>query len=229
MHRMSRRHFFCACGALAAATTARAETAHPRPDISPDQAIQRLREGNRLFRVDDPFRPEVNQARREMLAAGQQPFAAMLGCADSRVPPEELFHVGLGEIFTVRVAGNSALPGAVGSLEYAVSALHVPLVMVMGHEGCGAVSAAKTVVETGAVLPGALGPLVAPIVPAVVQAMRARAANVLDEAVRIHAQITARTLRTEDGIISRAVEAGTLKVIAAYYSLDDGAVTILPD
>lgn len=229
MPALARRHFLCACGALALPGAARAQMAPPRPGISPAEAIERLAEGNRLFRVDDPFRPEVSQARREMLTSGQQPFVALLGCADSRVPPEALFHAGLGEIFAVRVAGNSALPGALGSLEYAVSALRVPLVMVLGHEGCGAVSAAKAVVENGTVLPGALGPMVAPIVPAVVQAMRAGAANVLDEAVRIHSRITARQLRTQDGVIARAVAAGTVQVVAAYYNLDDGAVTILPD
>lgn len=229
MPAFSRRRFFCACGAMALPAAASTHPAPTAPGLSPAEAVDRLREGNRLFRVDDPFRPEVSQARREMLTAGQQPFVALLGCADSRVPPEALFHLGLGEIFTVRVAGNSALPGALGSLEYAVSALRVPLVVVMGHEGCGAVAAAKNVVEAGTVLPGALGPLVAPIIPAVVQARRAGAANVLDEAVRIHAQLTARTLRTEDGLISRAIAAGTLRVVAAYYSLDDGAVSILPD
>jgi len=234
MHNLSRRRLFCACGAVAlsAATLpalAQPHAASAQPGISPDQAIERLREGNRLFRVDDPFRPEVNQARRDMLTSGQQPFVALLGCADSRTPPEALFHAGLGEIFAVRVAGNSALAGAVGSLEYAVSVLRVPLIVVMGHEGCGAVSAAKAVVDTGVVLPGAIGPMVAPIVPAVVQAMRAGAADVTDAAMRTHAQLTARTLRTADGIISRAVETGGLKVIASYYSLDDGAVHILPD
>ena len=152
---LSRRRFFCACGAVAAPFAAQSETA-PAPLPSPNEALARIMEGNRLFQIDDPTRPEMNQARRETLTRGQRPFAAILGCADSRVAPEELFHVGLGEVFTVRIAGNSATLATVGTLEYAVEELHVPLILVMGHERCGAVAAANELLENGTPLPGVL-------------------------------------------------------------------------
>lgn len=226
MPAMSRRGFFCACAALPLAAAQGAGPATPGP--TPDQALDRVVLGNREFRIDDPTRPELSQARRAMLATGQHPFAAILGCADSRTPPEALFRAGLGEIFTVRIAGNSATAGSVGSLEYAVEELHVPLILVMGHERCGAVAAARQVLETGAALPGVLSELVAPIIPSLIEARASGAADVLDAAVRIHARRTARRLRDGNALINGAVREGKLRVEAAYYSLDDGAVSILP-
>jgi carbonic anhydrase len=224
MQRLSRRRFGCACAGLLAPFAATAQTARP----TPDQALERMVQGNQEFRVDDPTRPELSQARRAMLTTGQQPFAAILGCADSRTPPEALFHAGLGEIFTVRIAGNSATIGSVGSLEYAVEELHVPLILVMGHERCGAIAAAKHVLDTGVMLPGVLGELVAPIIPALVEARASGGTDVLDAAVRVHARRTARRLREHDGLITSAVREGKLRVEAAYYSIDDGVVTLLP-
>ncbi len=215
------RRLFCSCLALALPAAAQA------PPSSAD-ALARMIEGNRQFRIDDPTRPALNQARRTALARGQSPFAAILGCADSRTPPEALFQVGLGDIFTVRVAGNSFLPGAVASLEYAVEELHVPLILVMGHERCGAVAAANQVLETGGQLPGGLSELVAPIIPAIIQARREGGADPLDAAVRLHARRTAQRLREADGVIAHAVHEGRLRVEAAYYDLDNGEVSLLP-
>ncbi len=228
MSSLSRRRFFCACGAVAAPFAAHAQTPALPPLPSPNEALARIVEGNRQFQVDDPTRPEVNQARRDMLTRGQRPFAAILGCADSRAAPEALFHVGLGEIFTIRIAGNSATLGTVGTLEYAVEELHVPLILVMGHERCGAVAAANQLLETGTPLPGVLSELVLPILPALIEARRSGVANPLDAAVRIHAQRTAKRLREGGGLIAQSVREGKLRVEPAYYSLDDGAVTILP-
>jgi len=225
----SRRGFFCACGALAMQGVAHAQAPASPSGLTPDQAIARLREGNARFRADSPARPDTNSARRAALLGGQQPFAAVLGCSDSRAPIETLFNEGVGNLFPARVAGNSALPGMVGTLEYAVAVLKVPLIMVMGHENCGAVSAAKAVVENGTALPGELGPMVAPIVPAVVQSMKAGGNDVVNNAVRLHAQLTARWLRSENRIISSAIGTGALKVAASYYDIDAGSVTFLPD
>ncbi|MEI6158386.1 MAG: carbonic anhydrase [Roseococcus sp.] len=222
----SRRRFFCACAAVAAPFAAQAQTSPALP--SPSEAIARILEGNRLFQDDDPTRPEVSQARRDMLTRSQRPFAAILGCADSRTPPESLFHVGLGDLFTVRIAGNSPTLGTVGTLEYAVEELQVPLILVMGHERCGAVAAANHLLETGIALPGVLNELVLPILPAIIEARRSRAPDVLDAAVRIHAQRTARRLRDGSGLIAGAVREGKLRVEPAYYSLDDGVVSVLP-
>jgi len=226
---LSRRRFFCACGAVAAPLAAHAQTAPALPPPpSPTDALARIVEGNRLFRIDDPTRHEMNQARRETLARGQRPFAAILGCADSRVAPEELFHAGLGHLFTVRIAGNSATLATIGTLEYAVEELHVPLILVMGHERCGAVTAAKELLETGASLPGVLNELVLPIMPAVIAARRSGAADVIDAAVRIHAQRTAKRMSEGPGLLAQAVRERKLRIVPAYYDLDNGAVSILP-
>jgi carbonic anhydrase len=163
------------------------------------------------------------------LVQQQTPKYMWIGCSDSRVPIETLFNEGVGNIFPARVAGNSALPGMVGTLEYAVAVLKVPLVMVMGHENCGAVSAAKTVIANGTALPGELGAMVAPIIPAAVQAMKAGGDDVVNNAVRLHAQLTARWLRSENRIIAGAISTGALKVVASYYDIDSGSVTVLAD
>ena len=226
---LSRRGFFCACGAIGVHSVAQAQAPASPSGLTPDQAIQRLMQGNARFRADMPAQPDTNAARRASLLGGQQPFVAVLGCSDSRAPIETVFNEGVGNVFPARVAGNSALPGMVGTLEYAVAVLKVPLIMVMGHENCGAVSAAKAVVENGTALPGELGPMVAPIVPAVVQSMKAGGNDVVNNAVRLHAQLTARWLRSENRIISSAIGTGALKVVASYYDIDQGPVTILPD
>ena len=226
---LSRRGLFCACGALDMHSAAHAQALASPSGLTPDQALERLRQGNIQYRSDNPTRPENSASRRAGLISGQQPFVAVLGCSDSRAPTESVFNAGVGEVFTARVAGNSSLPGMVGTLEYAVAVLKVPLIMVMGHENCGAVVAAKSVVETGAVLPGELGPMVAPIVPAVVQSMKAGGNDVVNNAARLHAQLTARWLRSNNRTIAGAIGTGALKVVASYYDIDEGSVTILPD
>lgn len=229
MRTLSRRGFFCACGALAMQGAAYAQAPVSPSGLTPDQALQRLLEGNARFRADSPVRPDTSSARRASLLGSQQPFVAVLGCSDSRAPIDTLFNEGVGNIFPARVAGNSALPGMVGTLEYAVAVLKVPLVMVMGHENCGAVSAAKTLIANGTALPGELGAMVAPIIPAAVQAMKAGGDDVVNNAVRLHAQLTARWLRSENRIIAGAISTGALKVVASYYDIDSGSVTILLD
>lgn len=226
---LSRRSLFCACGALSMHGVARAQAPASPSGLTPDQAIERLRQGNIQFRADNPARPENSASRRAGLIGGQNPFVAVLGCSDSRAPVESVFNAGVGEVFPARVAGNSALPGMVGTLEYAVAVLKVPLIMVMGHENCGAVSAAKSVIENGAALPGELGAMVAPIVPAMVQSLRAGGSDVVNNAARLHARLTARWLRNDCRIIANAVASGGVKVVASYYDIDEGSVTFLPD
>jgi len=226
---LSRRGFFCACGAIGVHSVAHAQAPASPSGLTPDQAIERLMQGNARFRADRPDEPVTNAARRASLLGGQQPFVAVLGCSDSRAPIETVFNEGVGNVFPARVAGNSALPGMVGTLEYSVAVLKVPLVMVMGHENCGAVSAAKSVVENGTVLPGELGAMVAPIIPAVVQSIRAGGNYVVNNAVRLHAQLTARWLRSENAIVAGAVRSGAVKVVASYYDIDAGSVTLLQD
>ena len=142
----------CLVLGLAVSPALMAQEAHPTPAT----AWQRLKDGNARFSADTPAAKEVGKKRRAELAQGQRPFAVVLSCADSRVVPELLFDQGLGDLFVVRVAGNIVEQGVVGSVDYAAGHLHVPLVVVLGHEGCGAVQAAVD----GKPLPGHLGWLV---------------------------------------------------------------------
>lgn len=121
--------------------------------LTPDQALAMLKEGNAKFLADTPARTVQGKERRLEIARGQTPFAVLVSCSDSRVSPEVLFGCGLGEFFIVRNAGNTV---ALGSIEYAVAVLGVPLIVVLGHERCGAVDAALSVVEKNTVFPGSL-------------------------------------------------------------------------
>ncbi len=112
------------------------------PAATPEQALRFLKEGNQRFAADRLAAKDVGAAKRKELVAGQRPFAILLSCADSRVPPEIVFDQGLGDLFVVRVAGNISEPFALGSIDYAVEYLHVPLIVVLGHEQCGAVASA---------------------------------------------------------------------------------------
>ena len=164
------------------------------------------------------------------VAKGQAPFAAILACADSRVGPEQLFGAGLGELFVVRTAGNYADDAGTGSLAFSVAALGVPLIVVLGHERCGAVKAAVDVVKDNAVLPGAIGVMVDPIVPAVVAAKNtlAEGADLVDTSIRANVARVANRLRNEsDPAFAESIKSGKLKVVGAYYDLDTGTVQIL--
>src|SRR5512135_1322728 len=116
-----------------------------RQNISADEALQRLIEGNQRFRKGESYQSGFASETLSELAKGQHPFATILGCSDSRVPPETIFHAGLGELFVVRVAGNVMSPEVAGSIQYAGSHLQTPLLVVLGHEGCGAIQAALAV------------------------------------------------------------------------------------
>lgn len=210
-------------GLLSGARGARAADGHARASLSPDEALARLKEGNARYITDAPFRGVEGRERRVEIARGQQPFAVLVGCSDSRVPPELLFGRGLGELFIYRVAGNTVDRAALGSIEYAVAELGVPLVLVLGHERCGAVAAAVSVVEKNTVFPGAIGEMVEPIVPAVLRA-RSKGGDLLDEAVRENVRGVAGRLRQEGPILADAIRAGKLRIVGARYDLDDGAV-----
>ncbi len=135
------------------------------PILDPEMALQRLLAGNRRFAQHNPDYPHQSQQRVQEVAQAQHPFAVILSCADSRVPAEIIFDQGIGDIFDVRIAGNIATPEAIGSLEYAVALLETPLLMVLGHERCGAVTAAVQ----NKPLPGDIGSFVKAILPAVDQ------------------------------------------------------------
>ncbi|GJE43637.1 carbonic anhydrase [Methylobacterium soli] len=229
---LSRRNFVqCACcatiGSLAGLSTrttpVRAASGH-RTDLTPDQALALLKEGNRSFTTDAPFRRETtNRDRRIEIARGQTPFVVLVGCSDSRVSPELLFGRGLGELFIVRNAGNTVDSVGMGSVEYGVAELGVPLIVVLGHEKCGAVQAAVQVVKENATFPGSIGRVVEPIVPAVLKA-QSQAGDLLDNSVRENVRRTVHRLRTEEALLVEPQKAGKLKIVGARYDLDDGSV-----
>lgn len=198
-------------------------------DLTPDQALELLMQGNRSFLSDAPLRPALDRKNRLELAAGQEPFAAYVSCSDSRVPPELLFGRGLGELFIIRNAGNTIDTAAMGSLEFAVSVLKVPLIVIMGHEACGAVTAAVNVVKRGADYPGNIGRMIEPIIPAVIEC----GADVdADGAAHQNVRRIVRRLRTEAApVLLEPQEQGRLKVVGAFYSLKSGAVEFfdMPD
>jgi carbonic anhydrase len=167
----------------------------------------------------------MSRARRLEIAKGQTPFAVLVSCSDSRVGPEQLFGRGLGELFIVRNAGNTAASTqAMGSIEYAVAELGVPLVVVLGHERCGAVAAAASVVTQNTNFPGSIGRMVEPIIPAVL-ASRGQPGDMVENAVRQNVRMVVSQLRTSsEPMLLNPIKAGRLMVVGAYYDLDTGAV-----
>lgn len=228
---LARRRFLtgCACcaGAGLAASTgigiARAADG-PRTTLTPDQALELLRRGNDEFRVDLPYHAVTGRQRRVDIAKGQTPFAVLVACSDSRVPPELLFGRGLGELFIVRNAGNTVDTAAMGSIEYAVAVVGVPLIMVLGHERCGAVEAAVKVVKENATYPGSIGQMIEPIVPAVLS-VQGQEGDIVDNAVRANVSRTVARLRTASSpLLQKPLAEGKLRVVGARYDLDDGDV-----
>lgn len=219
------------CGCMAGAMSpfmASAVAADSGPanktNMTAAEALDALRKGNADFVADKPMAGAMSRQRRLDIAKGQTPFAVLVGCSDSRVPPELLFGRGLGELFIIRVAGNSVDRTALGSIQYGVAALGCPLVVVLGHERCGAVQAAVQAVKEGTNFPGAIGDMVAPIVPAALAAQKQGAGDVVENSVRENVRRVAKRLRESDDILSDAVRAKTVQVVGAYYRLDDGTV-----
>jgi carbonic anhydrase len=190
--------------------------------MSADSALAKLMAGNQRYTHQRAQHPDESLARRKQLEGAQHPFAVILGCADSRVPPELLFDQGLGDLFVIRVAGNIVDDAILGSIEYAVEHLGTKLIVVLGHEKCGAVTAA---VEGGAAA-GHLTALVEAIRPVV-----ATIANTPGDKVHLcviaNARSVARQIRQSEPVLKEAGERQGLKVVGANYALDTGAVTLL--
>jgi carbonic anhydrase len=192
--------------------------------LTADQALEKLKAGNARYVANPQLCVADLTNNRSTVAKGQAPWASFVSCADSRVPPELLFGgVGLGELFVSRNAGNMVDTATMGTLEYGAEHLGVPLIVVLGHERCGAVAAAVEVFKTGAKLPGSIGPMVKPIVPAV-KAISKKEGDMVDNAVRENARLTAEKIKTQSPIIAHLIKAGKVKVVAARYDLDDGKV-----
>ncbi|MBE9158698.1 carbonic anhydrase [Nodosilinea sp. LEGE 06152] len=189
--------------------------------LSPEQALKRLLDGNQRFTGHHLEHPDQSEERVLELTQGQHPFATVLSCADSRVAAEIVFDQGLGDIFDVRVAGNIATPEVVGSIEYAVELLGTPLLMVLGHERCGAVTAA---VENGS-LPGQIGTFVDAILPAIAQ-VKGQPGNAVDNAVSANVRYQMDQLMRSQLVRDRQ-QSGQLQVVGARYDLDTGTVTLV--
>jgi len=233
----SKRRFFkrLCCGGAALGASLSVPGVHAaggiKTGLSPAQALALLKEGNAKFVADTPLRSALGRERRLEIAHGQAPFAVLVSCSDSRVAPELLFGRGLGELFTVRNAGNTVDTVAQGSIEYAVAELGVPLIVVMGHERCGAVAAALSVVQKNAAFPGSIGPMVEPIVPAVLKARATLAGkdglsqeDLLDASVKENVMRVVERLRKSEALLQEPLRARRLMVVGARYDLDDGAV-----
>ncbi len=218
-------------GTVALAPLATATAAEPMPPakagMTPQQALARLREGNRRFVADREPLADITTKRRLELAKSQSPFAVLVGCADSRVGPEHLFGGGLGELFIVRTAGNYVDDAGFGSIAYAVAALKTPLIVVLGHERCGAVDAATKLVTENSQLPPSLTRMVQPILPSVIDARASLkpGGDLVDDAIHMNIRHVVRGLReTSDPIIAEPLREKRLMVVGAYYDLDTGAV-----
>jgi carbonic anhydrase len=229
----SRRQFLRFAGAAAAgfalARPAAAKDAKPMPkpqnDITPAAALDRLMKGNARY-VEGVARRHDFKSEREALVGGQNPFAGVLSCADSRIAPEYAFDSSRGDLFVCRVAGNFANDDTVASLEYAVAILNTPLILVLGHDSCGAVSATMTSLKDGTTLPGHLPSLVGNIAPAV-KASADRPGDKLDNAIRQNVVDSVAKLRSATPILSAAVEQGKLKIVGGIYRLQDGRVEMV--
>jgi carbonic anhydrase len=191
------------------------------PAASGAEALTRLLDGNQRYSQGDPKHPNQSTERRSELSAGQHPIATVLGCSDSRVPPELVFDQGLGDLFVVRLAGNVADHVAIESLDYSVGHLGVRLILVLGHDKCGAVTAAVAGHEE----PGEVGPMLRELRPAVAAAKK-MPGNVLDNAIRANVRLTVNKLRKSKPLRAM-VDKGELKIAGGIYHLDTGKVEML--
>jgi carbonic anhydrase len=196
---------------------------HGQSPVSAESALQKLLDGNARYVSAGPAYPNQTVERRTEIIKGQHPFAIIVGCSDSRVPPEIIFDQGLGDLFVVRLAGHVLNDEATGSIEYAVEHLGTRLIVVLGHAQCGAVTA----VVKGGGAPGHISSIVHAIKPAVDRA-KSRPGDLLENAIRENVKMVVDQLQSSSPLLTNQVKDGGLKIVGAYYSLDDGKVTLVP-
>lgn len=184
---------------------------------SSDEALQILKEGNARFATDKSVLRNINAERRESLKNGQNPYAIIVSCSDSRVTPTTVFNAGLGELFDIRLAGNVVDDDALGSIEYAVEHLNTPLIVVMGHQSCGAVTATYNEVVKGEKVSGNMESFVKKITPSV------NKNGTIDDAIHTNIDMVVKEI-SEDKGIKTLIDQGKVKVVGAYYDLN-GNVT----
>ncbi|CAN5716769.1 carbonic anhydrase [soil metagenome] len=202
--------------------------ADPAPPVrDPAEALERLQNGNRRYVAGKPHRFRLDAARRIELAEGQTPLATVFACVDSRVPVERVFDQAHGELLVVRTAAHVLDDAALGSIEFGVAVLATPLVVVLGHQRCGAVKAAISYARTGIQAPGKIQTIVNAIIPAV-EETDAEESDHLERAIRAHSRLMGDVVR-ESELIGAKCEAGELRVVPAYYSMLTGEVEFLVD
>jgi carbonic anhydrase len=209
-------------GLLLGSAVGAKERKKPQNVLSPDASLERLLKGNTRY-VDGVSLRHDFKHEREALAGGQNPYAAILSCADSRIAPEYAFDSGRGDLFVCRVAGNFANDDTIASMEYAVAVLGVPLIFVLGHDNCGAVDATIKSLRDDKALPGHMPSLVAAIAPAV-KAVSQQAGDTLGKAIRQNVIDNIARLASATPILSAAVEQHKLRVVGGVYRLTDGSV-----
>jgi carbonic anhydrase len=228
---LARRNFLQAAGfaaaglALASRTALAKEPPKPGNVLSPDAALERLMKGNSRY-IDGLTARHDFKHEREPLSQGQNPFAAVLSCADSRIAPELCFDTARGDVFVCRVAGNFANDDIVASLEFTVAVLNTPLIMVLGHDACGAVDATIKSIKDGTTLPGHLPSLVAALKPAV-DAVKDKPGDMLVNAIRSNVALNVDKLKAAAPILKAAVDDKKIRVVGGVYELKTGRVALL--
>ncbi len=195
------------------------------PNSNPVAAWKALKEGNERFVAGEPAHPSQSIEDRARLAAGQKPTAVLFGCADSRVAAEIIFDQGLGDMFVVRTAGHVIDTAVMGSIEYAVTVLDVPLIVVLGHDSCGAVKATLSAIDDGVVPGGYVRDIVERVTPSVLQGRHAGLTRV-DEFETRHVNDTVTQLRVRSASIAERLAAGTVSIVGLTYHLADGRVVL---
>ena len=199
---------------------------HPeQPSVAPAEAVSKLKQGNGRYSGGNLQHPGQTTERRTELAKTQHPFVTIVSCSDSRVPPEIVFDQGLGDLFVIRVAGNVIDDHALGSIEYSVDHLGVRLILVLGHQSCGAVQAARETIAAKSKAPAHIQSLVTAIRPAV----EATAKGDLEATIKANVKDVVQALRSSTPILKAKADSGDVRVIGAYYSLDTGSVSFLDE
>jgi carbonic anhydrase len=191
--------------------------------LTADKSLEKLIEGNKRFTAGNHIHPDNSPERIEELSKGQNPFAIILSCSDSRVPPEIIFDQGLGNLFIIRAAGNITDPVLTASIEYAAEHLHTPLLVVLGHEDCGAVKAAVADGDLGS----NLNYLVSKIKPSVNEAKREGDDDLLSRSIKLNIETTIEELLNNSAILKELNEHDKLKIMGAIYNIENGETVFL--
>lgn len=228
---LSRRKFIttmaASAGLLATGLPAFAATP-PKPEnvISPDEALKRLMMGNERYVSNKPL-PADFSATRAALAGGQNPYASLLSCADSRISPELCFDAERGDLFVTRVAGNFVTPEILASLEYGAAVLKSPLIMVLGHTSCGAINAAIKAVKNDEDFPGHIQQLTSSLAPAVDAAIKKNPKDLENTAVRENVRLNVVALQNSTPILRKLVQEKKLRVVGGVYDLNTGRIDLI--